>query len=156
MKKFSLKTKIATLSAVIAVSATTAVFAHGGAMGIVKERMDLMSAIGKNMKSVGAMVKGEIKFDPAAIETSAKSIAEHSTKINALFPKGSLDKPTEALPSIWEDWDRFTQLNKELETEANKLAEVAISGDKRAVMMQFAKTGKVCSTCHTDFRIKKD
>ena len=156
MKKFSLKTKIATLSAVIAVSATTAVFAHGGAMGIVKERMDLMSAIGKNMKSVAAMVKGEAKFDPTAIETSAKSMAEHSTKINDLFPKGSLDKPTEALPSIWEDWDRFAQLSKDLETEANKLAEVATSGDKRAVMMQFAKIGKVCSTCHTNFRIKKD
>ncbi len=156
MKKKSFKTKVLTLSAVITVSATTVVFAHGGAMGVVKERMDLMSAIGKNMKSVAAMVKGEVKFDPAAIESSAKSIAEHSTKVNDLFPKGSLDKPTEALPAIWEDWDRFTQLSKNLETETNKLAEVAASGDKRAVMMQFAKTGKICSTCHTDFRLKKD
>jgi cytochrome c556 len=156
MKKLSLKTRVTALSAIIAVSATTAVFAHGGAMGVVKERMDLMSAIGKNMKSVASMVKGDAKFDPTAIEASAKSMAEHSTKINDLFPKGSLEKPTEALPSIWEDWGRFAQLSKDLETEANKLAEVAISGDKRAIMMQFAQTGKVCSTCHTNFRIKKD
>ncbi|WP_417793976.1 c-type cytochrome [Terasakiella pusilla] len=156
MKKFSLKTKVTALSAVIAISATTAAFAHGGAMGVVKERMDLMSAIGKNMKSVASIVKGDAKFDPTAIEASAKSMAEHSTKINDLFPKGSLEKPTEALPSIWEDWGRFAQLSKDLETEANKLAEVAISGDKRAIMMQFAQTGKVCSTCHTNFRIKKD
>ena len=156
MKKLSLKTRVTALSAIIAVSATTAVFAHGGAMGVVKERMDLMSAIGKNMKSVASMVKGDAKFDPTAIEASAKSMAEHSTKINDLFPKGSLEKPTEALPSIWEDWGRFAQLSKDLETEANKLAEVAISGDKRAIMMQFAQTGKVRSTCHTNFRIKKD
>jgi cytochrome c556 len=156
MKKLSIKAKIAGLSAIIVVSATTAVLAHGGAMGIVKERMDLMSAIGKNMKAVAAMVKGETTFDAAVIETSAKSMAEHSTKINALFPKGSMDKPTEALPTIWEDWDRFAQLSNDLETEATKLGEVATTGDKRAVMMQFAKTGKVCSTCHTDFRVKKD
>ncbi|WP_417784461.1 c-type cytochrome [Terasakiella pusilla] len=156
MKKLSLKTKITVLSAVIVISATTAVFAHGGAMGVVKERMDLMSAIGKNMKSVASMVKGDAKFDPTAIEASAKSMAEHSTKINDLFPKGSLEKPTEALPSIWEDWGRFAQLSKDLETETNKLAEIATSGDKRAIIMQFAQTGKVCSTCHTNFRIKKD
>jgi len=156
MKKLSLKTRVTALSAIIAVSATTAVFAHGGAMGVVKERMDLMSAIGKNMKSVASMVKGDAKFDPTAIEASAKSMAEHSTKINDLFPKGSLEKPTEALPSIWEDWGRFAQLSKDLETETNKLAEIATSGDKRAIMMQFAQTGKVCSTCHTNFRIKKD
>lgn len=156
MKKKSFKTKALTISAVITVSATTVVFAHGGAMGVVKERMDLMSTIGKNMKFIAAMVKGETKFDPVAVETSAKSMAEHSRKINDLFPKDSLDKPTEALPSIWKDWDRFAQLSKSLETESNKLAEVAASGDKPAVMMQFAKTGKVCSTCHTDFRLKKD
>ncbi|WP_417832666.1 c-type cytochrome [Terasakiella sp.] len=156
MKKLSLKIKITVLSAVIVISATTAVFAHGGAMGVVKERMDLMSAIGKNMKSVASMVKGDAKFDPTAIEASAKSMAEQSTKINDLFPKGSLEKPTEALPSIWEDWGRFAQLSKDLETETNKLAEIATSGDKRAIMMQFAQTGKVCSTCHTNFRLKKD
>lgn len=156
MKKIPMTTKILALSAVVVVSATTAVFAHGGAMGIVKERMDLMSAIGKNMKSVAAMVKGQADFDPIAIETSAKSMAEHATKINDLFPKGSLKKPSEALPSVWEDWDRFSKLSKDLETEATKLGEVAGSGDKRAVMLQFANTGKVCSTCHTDFRVKKD
>jgi len=151
-----MKLKITTTAVAIVIAMTSLAYAHGGAKGVVKERMDLMSDIGKKMKSIAAMVKGEAEFNPASIETSAKAIAEHSGKINALFPKSTPMKPSEALPAIWQDWDGFSKLSDELGVQASKLAETAKGADKRAIMMEFAKTGKICSTCHTDFRLKKD
>jgi cytochrome c556 len=160
MKKISVNKKIAGLAAVAVIISTASTasiaWAHGGATGIVKERMDLMSAIGKKMKMVASMVKGETEFDGSEISKAAAQMSEHAGKINKLFPEGSLQMHSEALPTIWTNWDRFTQLSDDLVVEAKKLSEVASSGDKRAVMMQFANTGKVCSTCHTDFRKKED
>lgn len=151
-----MKLKLTALTAAGVIALTSIVYAHGGATGIVKERMDLMGAIGKNMKAIAAMVKGEAEFDAAAISKAAASISDHSTKINGLFPKDSLMKPTEALPSIWQDWDTFSKLSDDLVVQAGKLSETAKGGDKRAIMMEFAKTGKLCSACHTDFRLKKE
>lgn len=151
-----MKKTLTILSMAAFVSAASLTWAHGGATGIVKERMELMMVIGKNMKGIAAMVKGEVAFDAKTVEKSAMVISDHAMKINGMFPKGSLDKPTEALPAIWEDWERFSKLSDNLVSEAKTLAEAAASGEKRAVMVQFAKTGKVCSACHTDFRVKKD
>jgi len=148
--------KISLIAATALLVSSTIVWAHGGAEGVVKERMDLMSDIGKDMKKIAAMVKGESEFDAKTIGASAKKIAEHAGEITELFPKGTTHKPSEALPAIWDQWERFSSLAKDLETEASSLSKVTEGGDKRAIMMQFAKTGKVCSTCHTDFRLKKD
>lgn len=93
--------------------------AHGGASGVVKERMDLMEGIGKAMKTLASIFKGERDYDPAVVRAAAAEIRDHGgDKITALFPEGSLDKPTEALPTIWQDWAAFEAL-------AGRLAEVS-------------------------------
>ncbi|WP_428623498.1 c-type cytochrome [Sedimenticola sp.] len=130
--------------------------AHGNATGVVKQRMDLMSSIGKKMKSIAAMVKGKAPFNPESIGLDAAGIGQVSPEIKTLFPAGSLHKPSEALPVIWDDWERFTSLTVRLETEANNLQAAALQGDKKAVTRQFVSLGKVCSSCHTDFRKKKE
>jgi cytochrome c556 len=135
---------------------TGTVFSHGGATGVVKERMELMKEVGDNMKQVGAMVKGQAPFDSMTIAKNAKSISDAGPHITKLFPNDSLHKPSEALPAIWEEWDQFSALSDKLSNEANKLQEVAQGGDKRAITMQFAKLGKVCSGCHTDYRKKEE
>lgn len=131
------------------------VMAHGDAKGIVKERMTLMKNIGKEMKKTGAMIKGKKAFDPTKISSYAKTISETSPHIPDLFPQHSLQKPTEALPAIWEEWDQFSALSQKLTEEANKLHDIAQNGDRRAITMQFAKVGKVCSSCHSDYRKKQ-
>lgn len=130
--------------------------AHKGATGVVKERMDMMDDIGDNMKGMKAMVQRKQPFDAAKMARHADSIRQASTHIKKVFPKGSLKHPSEALPSVWEDWDKFSSLANKLTVEAEKLREIAKTQDQRAVMKQFARVGKTCSGCHTDFRKKKD
>ncbi|MGI9484228.1 MAG: c-type cytochrome [Hyphomicrobiales bacterium] len=145
------------VAAVVAIAATSVVLAHSGATGIVKKRMDAMSDIGKNMKTIGTMLKGEAAFDGEAVKASASVIAGHAKEIPHLFPEGSNEKPTEALPSVWDKWDEFTAIASDLESAAGRLAEVASSaGDVSEIKKQFLGVAKTCKSCHEDFRLKKE
>lgn len=131
-------------------------YAHKGAMGVVKERMDMMDEIGDNMKDIKAMIQRKQPFDAAKMARHAESIRTASMHIKQVFPEGSLNHPSEALPSIWKDWDQFSSLADQLIVEAEKLREVTESEDQQVIMKQFARVGKTCRSCHTDFRKKKD
>ncbi|MBT3204236.1 MAG: cytochrome c [Gammaproteobacteria bacterium] len=130
--------------------------AHKGATGVVKERMDLMDETGKNMKAIKGMMKGKIAFDSQKMTEHAESIRQASTHIKMVFPEGSLKGKSEALPAIWKNWEKFSMLTERLTAESTKLKEVAGNSDRRSIMKQFAKVGKTCRNCHTDFRKKKD
>lgn len=131
-------------------------WAHGGATGVVKQRMDLMSAMGENMKIVAAMVKGQVPMDMEKVRQEAGAISRNSPKIETLFPAGSLKAPSEALPAVWEEWERFMSLSTQLDTAANGLQQAATTGDRRELTRRFVLLGKVCSGCHTDFRKKQE
>lgn len=130
------------------------VSAHGGATGIVKERMDLMKSMGDRMKKMAAMVKGKETFDAAWIAVSAQEIKQAAPEIAHLFPEGSLHKPSEALPRIWQERGRFDEMTEQMILEAGRLSDLATAGDRRSIMLQFTRLGKTCSACHTDFREK--
>jgi len=134
-----------------------AAWAHGGATGVVKERMDAMSAIGDNMKSIGQMLKGATAYDPALIAKAADDIAGHGgNALTKLFPEDSLQSPTEASPAIWRDWREFSGYAGSLQSSAAALKTVAQDGaDKNAVAGAFAKLAGTCKSCHEAFRIKK-
>ena len=75
--------------------------AHMGASGVIKERMMLMKDISKSMKQIAAMMKGEVDYDSEKMSRLASIIASKGgERITKLFPDGSLDETTEALPSI--------------------------------------------------------
>ncbi|WPZ34560.1 cytochrome c [Thalassobaculum sp. OXR-137] len=113
------------LAAVIGAGATTAI-AHGGATGVVKERMEAMEALGDAMKELTAMMRGQQDYSPDRVRTLAGTIDSHSgAAMTKLFPKDSLDHPSEALPAIWSDWDRFSALSAQLSTYAQALAAAA-------------------------------
>ena len=138
-----------------ALAGATTVLAHKGAKGVVMERMMAMKSMGDGMKELSQMVTGKIAFDAAKVTSIAKSLKQHATKIPEQFPKGSLQKPTEALPVIWEKWDDFKGQADNLATLAGELETAAASG-KAASLVVFAKIGKSCSACHQDFRLKKE
>ena len=129
------KTGIALGAALIAGTSgyTLNALAHGGATGIVKERMDLMSNIGKAQKILVAMFSGKEAYDTKKVQQAAKTIESHAgNRIPKLFPKGSTKMPSEALPAIWENWSEFEHLSQELAVFAGALAKNA--GNKRGMM----------------------
>lgn len=147
-------TLLACLSASFIAVATMA-WAHSGMTGIVKDRMELMMDIGRQMKTVGEMLKGNAALEHATIKAAAQQIGAHAGKITELFPAGSLDKPTEASPEIWQNWDQFAASADELESASTAMAEIGEQANRNEIAQRFGAIGKTCSGCHEAFRIKK-
>lgn len=132
--------------------------AHDGAMGVVKQRMEHMKALGASMKALAPIVTGKVAFDAAKIAALAQQIgAKGGQPLVDLFPKGSLDKPSEALGVIWQDWPKFEGLANQMKVDAQALAQTATtSSSQMDVRMGFGKVAGACKGCHMDFRQKKN
>jgi cytochrome c556 len=120
-----------------------------------KYRHSVFTIIGWNFKPVGAMVKGEVPFDAAAVVRHAQYVELMSQAALEGFPKGSgpdAVKNTEAKPEIWTNWDQFETAMNDFQQEATKLTEVAKGGDEAAIKAQFGKTAETCKACHKEFR----
>ena len=146
--------------AALAACLVSVAWAHQGATGIVKERMDQMGGIAKSMKAMGAMFKGETSYDAETVRALATDIAATGGKeLSALFPEHSLRPPSEARHEIWTDWDKFLGQGDEMQAAALALANGAAnptdgsSGPKPADL--FRDLAQTCKSCHQDFRIKK-
>ena len=141
---------------VLVVYAPLVVFAHKGATGVVKERMEAMKDVAANMKILGGMMKGEVAFNSADAQRAAKTIADHAAKVPELFPQGSIEKPTEALPVIWTDWSEFTKSAEDLRRGAEGLITAAANASTPADFKDpFVEMGRTCKGCHEKFRLKK-
>ena len=140
------KMKIAALAASVVVAASAVAFAHGGATGIYKERMDAMMAMGKVVKSLATMMRGEIAYDATAVRQAAATFKSHSGQtMTALFPEGTTEMPSEARLEIWQEWETFNALADQLHTYAEGLEKaadngLAMSGTASASMMDGKST----------------
>ena len=104
-------------------------FAHSGATGIVKERMEAMKAMGDATKTGGAMFSGEASYDAATIREAAETIRGHAgSAMTELFPEGTNASPSEAKETIWQDWETFAAMARQLEVMAEGLARAADNG----------------------------
>ncbi|MEH6724716.1 MAG: cytochrome c [Hyphomicrobiales bacterium] len=121
--------KIITSAVAAALLASAAAYAHSGATGVVKQRMDAMSKLGDVTKSLTEMMRGDISYDAELIRQNAAQIRQHAGQsMTQLFPKDSLMKPSEARPVIWSDWEEFEILAMRLEALAIGLEASAENG----------------------------
>jgi cytochrome c556 len=135
-----------------AFAAVSIAVAHDHATGIVKERMDMMESMAKHMKAITERIKS--KSDLAGIKVDAEAIAAHAPHMVHLFLKGSMQKPTEARATIWQNWEDFEAKARALEIESNKLAKTDAS-DFMAIEGRVRAVSQACGACHEKYRVKK-
>ena len=129
--------------------AATAALSHGNVTGVVRERMDGMVDQGRALKII-TLEAAKPEPDRDAVRAAANQIAQHAGQAMLdRFPEGSLQPGTEALPVIWEDWDKFKTLAFQLEAQAQALANASL--DPALVQA----TTETCTACHETFRLKK-
>ena len=134
---------------------TTASAANQKPEDVVEYRQSVYTIIGWNFKPIGAMVKGEVPFDAAAVARHAQYIEMMSKAAPEGFPKGTgpdVVKNTEAKPEIWTKPAEFKNKMDSFQQEAAKLAEVTKGGDEKAIKAQFGKIAETCKACHDEFR----
>ena len=133
----------------VLIAAPAFALAHSGATGIVKKRRETMKDVGAMMKELGAMVKGDARFDASTVARRAGDLKIHTASMPALFPEGSIHGPSEALPQIWKNFEGFSRIASDLETAASALSSVT---EATALPAALIAAGKTCKACHSDYR----
>ena len=78
------------------ITASAAAFAHSGATGVVKERMDQMKAVAASMKAIGGMIKDAVPYDAGVVKVEAAKIANgisdtaNATRLTLIVPYRSM------------------------------------------------------------------
>ncbi|HVZ09149.1 c-type cytochrome [Rhodopila sp.] len=94
------------------------------------------------------------KLDVKPIEGPARGMAEWGKLIPSLFPPGSDQGDTKALPAIWSDAAGFKKAADDFSAAALKLADAAKAGDEAGVAAATKAVGEACGACHKTFRKK--
>jgi cytochrome c556 len=132
--------------------------AHEGAMGITKERMDLMKAVRDDMKTIAAMLKGEQNFNASQLHHHAEKIREAADMMLLLFPESDKPDPvSEARHTIWTNWQDFEREALNMKEAAQKLMFLAAQDytTPQDLSLPFRELGLTCSSCHDSYRDKR-
>lgn len=121
---FSMTAAKTAVGIAIVVAAAATANAHSGATGIVKERMVAMGDMGKVMKSLAPMMRGELEYDADKVREGAAVIQKHAGQdgLVRLFPEGTGDMPSVASPAVWSSPEEFAELAETLAVYAEGLA----------------------------------
>lgn len=117
-------------------------------------RQAVLKVVGWNITPLGAMARDLIPWDQALFARNAQRIAWTITMVPDAFRADTRghDLETEALPVIWENFERFEELAGNARQSAERLAEVATSGDEAASRQALSALTDNCRACHDDFR----
>jgi cytochrome c556 len=148
MKKENSMKKIAIPSIAIALTAA-AIHAHTVENPAVQKRMDVMKEIKGAMGVLGGMAKGALAFDAAAAGAAQNTLIEQSGMVAATFEANETDPKSEALPSIWENWDTFVEMADDLTFAAEGLDASSLDGVRGGL----GNIGASCGACHKKFRM---
>lgn len=119
---------------------------------IIKQRQELMKSNGAAMKAINGIIEAG---GPAAdVGSQAAKINDVSMKVGDLFPAGTDQGDTKALPEIWQNPDDFSAKLKTLQDESAMLVTAAAGGDMAAVKAQYDKLGGACGGCHKLYKAK--
>ena len=151
--------KFALALSVVAVSAT-AVSAGGHLTGndAVDTRKALMQGVGAAAGVAGAMMKGEMDYNPASAKAAIAAMRGAAYAFGSFFPEGSDGvKGSTAAPKIWEDMAGFEAANAKFKSDIDA-ASAASGKDGPADLAAFqAAIGPVfanCKSCHEGWRVK--
>ena len=149
LKELSMKyayVAFALASLVTATVATTSLAAEDYAGA----REHTMKTIGKSMRQLGSMVKGDVAFNATDAKAALAKIASNSTDFPKYYPAGSESASTASLPAIWKNFADFKGQADKTATDANPA--IASADSLAAFKPAFAKLAGDCKSCHDTYR----
>jgi cytochrome c556 len=141
--------KKTTIAIVAMVLSGAAIHAHSVENPVVQKRMDLMKEIKSAIGVLGGMAKGTIAFDVVAATAAQTTLIEQSELVATTFEANETDPKSEALPSIWENWDTFVEMADDLTFAAEGLDVTSLDGVRGGL----GNIGASCGACHKKFRM---
>lgn len=126
---------------------TLASFAHEGATGVVKERMDRFKASKNTMKTLKSNLD-----DPDKVEALAQDLLTWARAMPEYFPANSNPSPSEAKDRIWEEFSKFEDLAARHARATEELISIANRGDTSGIPAAYRKVGQSCKDCHQKYK----
>lgn len=90
--------------------------------------------------------------DVRGLELPARTLAGWAKALSGMFPEGSINDQSNALPTVWTDRENFEATAALYAERAARMAEIAKSGDSEAFKTQWSLVRETCSSCHDRFR----
>ena len=116
----------------------------------VKERMMVMKEMANNTKVIGQMLKGKTEFDANKAKLALERLSSLSLETPEVFKVNATDPKSEAKSSIWDEFDEFTKLSKDLAETTEVLAgSVGTINDLRPALKRVSSG---CKACHSKYR----
>lgn len=151
--------KIQSVTAVFLLTLGAFSFAHDGHEHVsmeelIQERQMGFKYMGRDLKTLRVELKKDAP-DFAEMQSAAESIQSQAAKVASWFPVGSGEEAgvkTDALPYIWKNPDKFSQLSAELNQAAQAATLAAAAKDTEASKQQLKAIKSACSACHRSYR----
>lgn len=139
--------RIVAVAAALAIGATAVVAQNAAGIAARKETF---KAMGGAMGAPAKMLKGEEKFDLAAVQASLKTLETKAAEAKGRFGADTKTGETKILPVAFEKTaDIMARLDK-LVADA-KAAQAAIK-DEASFKAEWGKIGANCGGCHKEYR----
>lgn len=118
----------------------------------IVQRQDLMKNNQEQMRTLTGMSRGQVPFNAATAQAAFQRLEQNARQIPALFPAGSTQGKTAALPAIWERKADFDARATKLEQDA-KAVQAGIT-DQASLQAAIQRAGQGCGGCHDAYRRK--
>lgn len=141
----------AAFAAVILVAAAAA-----DVQNLIDYRKDVMLSMAAHLSALTELLTGDIEFDEGHVEVQATSLGLNAQLVSSLFPAGSDEGDTSALPGIWQRPEQFLARGEAAEREGRNLVAAAESGDREFMVQSLKRLADACRNCHRDFRFEEE
>ncbi|MGR8949072.1 MAG: c-type cytochrome [Gammaproteobacteria bacterium] len=121
----------------------------------IKYRQGHLAAMGGHTNAVFQLF-GETAIPPERMASHARALVtlvnELEADLEGMFPAGSGEGKTDALPKIWADWDGFTEAAAKAKSAADDVTAALDANDNAAFGSAMKAMGGACKGCHKKFR----
>ena len=142
--------KMILVTASLLMAATSSQMVRADADADIAYRKAVMDVVGGHMKSMGTILKGQIRAEDLAFHADA--MRDVSVLVPSVFPAGSGEGKTDALAAVWAEPAEFKLAMDKYTSAAADMAEAAATGDMSKIGPAIQGLGKSCKGCHDDFK----
>jgi cytochrome c556 len=119
----------------------------------ITQRQNLMKNNQEQVRTLTGMSRGQVPFNAATAQAALQQIEQNAQQTPALFPAGSHQGKTAALPVIWERKADFDARATKLQQDA-RAAQAGIT-DQASLQAAVQRVGQNCGGCHEAYRRKE-
>lgn len=151
------------LVAAVAAGVSSVAMAQVKPEDAIRARQSIMRVVALNFGPMANMAQDKAPYNKEAFQANAARLEQVWAMDPGKFFIDGTDKPvagakiasfTDAKPEVWSKNKDFKANYDKAGQEIKKLAEVAKTGDEKAMKAQAGEVGKACKACHDDFRAK--